>query len=163
MTGPLRIQEQEGRRVPVLFARGVILCCRPSLRANVICYFRMKIASFAYFILFFFFCFLICLHGKKSRYDSNNAEYGRHTLGKGHHSDFGLVGSTKLTFVNLAHEDYFSSKLCFRRAVDNDFLACVTSHGKRHMRTTTEQANSYSSSFSFFDLNLFIKTGQVTI
>ena len=41
-----------------------------------------------------------------------------------------------------SHEDDFSSKFRCRRAADNDFPACVTSHGKLRMGIMTRQTNS---------------------
>ena len=52
--------------------------------------------------------------------------------------------------------DDFSSKFRCRRAVGDEFLACVTSHGLLKIRTKTKQTNSYLSSFSFSDLKLSI-------
>ena len=40
-----------------------------------------------------------------------------------------------------SREDDFSSKFRCRRVADNDFPACVTSHGKLRMRIMTRQTN----------------------
>ena len=66
------IRERERRRVRVLSARGLVLCFRPRIRAHVICYFRLKTTSFAFFTLFFH----VFAQEKKSCYDGNNTEYG---------------------------------------------------------------------------------------
>ena len=52
--------------------------------------------------------------------------------------------------------DDFSSKFRYRRAVGDEFLAYVTSHGLLKIRTMTKQTNSCLSSFSFSDLKLSI-------
>ena len=41
-----------------------------------------------------------------------------------------------------SRENDFSSKFRCRRATDNDFPPCVTSHGKLRMGIMTRQANS---------------------
>lgn len=51
-------------------------------------------------------------------------------------------------------EDDFSSKCRCPRAADKEFPVCVTCCGQLHMRTVTNQTNSYSSSFSISDLKL---------
>ena len=99
-----------------MFARGLILCSRSSLRAHVICYSRLKIVSFANFILFFFFffvCVRVCME-KKSCYDRNNG--GRvglvvralafHQSGPGSISVPGVICGLSLLVRNLCYERF---------------------------------------------------------
>lgn len=55
-----------------------------------------------------------------------------------------------------SRRDDFSSQFRCRRAVGDEFLACVTCHGPLKTRTMSKQTNSYLSSLSFSDLKLSI-------
>lgn len=70
----LYIRDQEQRGVRVLSARCLLLYFHFRLRAQVICYFGLKLTSFALFTWLFTF-----LHGQKSHYDRNNDVYECHT------------------------------------------------------------------------------------
>ena len=64
---------------------------------------------------------------------------------------------THLCRLHSSEGDLSLKFRCRLVAVDNEIPACVTCHGQLRMWTQTNQTNSHSPSFSFWDLELCIK------
>ena len=130
-TNDLYIRERERRRVRVLSVKDLLLSFCPSLRAHV----NLLPVSSSLYPAF--------LRDFKEKIRVTNAImlYMNDTLDE----EDVLIMSWKIK-THLRGDD-FSSKFPCQRAVDNEFLACVTCHRLIRMWTMTKQTNSYSPSF----------------
>ena len=118
-----------------MFARGLVLCFRPRLRAT----------SFAFYGLVSYVfsekekCVMTAI---ALNMDDTLAEKDVLMI-----FDELKVQKSPL-YKSLSRGDDFTSKFLCGRAGVNEFPACVTCHGQLCIRTMTKQTNSYSSFFS---------------
>ena len=96
-----RLESENEDALRALSARGLVLCfCFCFVLVFVLASFVTK--DWKQPVWRFLPGFVTCFHGKKSRYDRNNAVSGWHTRRWRRVSDFWWVAYIKLTFANLA-------------------------------------------------------------
>ena len=123
------------------------LPCKTAIRAQVICFVRLKIASFAFFTLAVFS--RVCTETARVM-----AAIMLNLQDILDHNDFRLVGSKKLTFANLFLTRRLFLTIALSMGDRKQVYRLRSCHAQLRMRTITEQANWYAASFSFSDLKI---------